>query len=81
MKWTQVLIDARRYLTSDNVTASPIQLPACYDFSRRVMFHIRQSGYEAAVSLVQADADRFTSYGLTRCVLCGLALLQGVRIT
>jgi len=46
----------------------------------RVMFHLRDVGYHAAVSLTQADVDQFKSWGFSASVLQSLALLQGVVV-
>jgi hypothetical protein len=73
-------LNSKNFLIKTNAVASVALLPGYYDFVKRVFFHIRDSGYQTAAGLIQAEADQFKSWGYSGRVLRNLALLQGIVI-
>jgi hypothetical protein len=80
MDWARMLLNAKNYLIHQNLVGSPVPLTGYYDFAKRMFFHVRDSGYEAAVPLIQSDIELFKSWGFSATLLKSLALLQGVII-
>lgn len=81
MYWTIELLKAKNYLINSNLISSTIQLPGYYGFSKRIFFHLRDVGYQAAVPLIESDRNLFKSCGFNGDVLQGLARLQGIQIS
>jgi hypothetical protein len=80
MDWALVLLNAKNFLIKRNAVGSVALLTGYYDFAKRVFFHVRDSGYEEAVPLIQSDVELFKSWGFSGRVLRSLALLQGIVI-
>lgn len=80
MYWKLMIQNARVFLLNHDLVSSVAELPGYYNFCKRVMFHIRDSGYAAALPLVESDRDLFVSRGFSGVVLRDLARLQGIRI-